>query len=91
MRPARWRRPGLARSLVIVASCVSREPAGFQPADVCTRSTVVTQESSAPQGARTVLTTEEARHLLETMVLAPMRLARLALPHMRAAGGGRRT
>jgi len=32
---------------------------------------------------------EEARHLLETMVLAPMRLARLALPHMRAPGGGR--
>ena len=32
---------------------------------------------------------EEARLLLETMVVAPMRLARLALPHMRAAGGGR--
>src|SRR5881628_2331990 len=31
----------------------------------------------------------EARRLLETMVVAPMRLARLALPHMRAAGGGR--
>src|SRR5207302_10097331 len=26
---------------------------------------------------------------LETMVLAPTRLARLALPHMRTAGGGR--
>jgi NAD(P)-dependent dehydrogenase (short-subunit alcohol dehydrogenase family) len=31
----------------------------------------------------------EARRVLETMVLAPMRLARLAVPHMRAAGGGR--
>ncbi len=32
---------------------------------------------------------DEARQVLETMVLAPMRLARLALPGMRAAGGGR--
>jgi NAD(P)-dependent dehydrogenase (short-subunit alcohol dehydrogenase family) len=32
---------------------------------------------------------DEARHLLETMVIGPARLARLALPHMRAAGGGR--
>jgi len=32
---------------------------------------------------------EEARHQLETMVVAPMRLARLALPHMRGAGQGR--
>jgi NAD(P)-dependent dehydrogenase (short-subunit alcohol dehydrogenase family) len=32
---------------------------------------------------------DEARQQLEAMVLAPMRLARLALPHMRAAGGGR--
>lgn len=31
----------------------------------------------------------EARTLMETMVVAPMRLARLALPFMRAAGGGR--
>ena len=31
----------------------------------------------------------EARAALETMALGPMRLARLALPHMRAAGGGR--
>ena len=31
----------------------------------------------------------EVRDQLETMVVAPMRLARLALPHMRAAGGGR--
>lgn len=32
---------------------------------------------------------DEARGLLETMVVAPARLARLAAPHMRAAGGGR--
>ncbi len=31
---------------------------------------------------------EEARRILETMVIAPARLARLALPSMRAAGGG---
>ncbi|MCU0267643.1 MAG: SDR family NAD(P)-dependent oxidoreductase [Acidimicrobiales bacterium] len=32
---------------------------------------------------------DEARAVFEVMTLAPMRLARLALPHMRAAGGGR--
>lgn len=32
---------------------------------------------------------DEARALLETMVVAPMRLARLALPAMRAQGSGR--
>jgi NAD(P)-dependent dehydrogenase (short-subunit alcohol dehydrogenase family) len=32
---------------------------------------------------------DEAQALLETMVVAPMRLARLALPHMRREGGGR--
>lgn len=32
---------------------------------------------------------DEIRHQLETMVVAPMRLARLSLPHMRAAGEGR--
>ena len=32
---------------------------------------------------------DEARLALETMVVAPMRLARLALPHMRARGEGR--
>jgi NAD(P)-dependent dehydrogenase (short-subunit alcohol dehydrogenase family) len=31
----------------------------------------------------------DARLALETMVLGPMRLARLAIPHMRAQGGGR--
>jgi NAD(P)-dependent dehydrogenase (short-subunit alcohol dehydrogenase family) len=32
---------------------------------------------------------DEARAALETMVVAPMRFARLALPHMREQGGGR--
>ena len=32
---------------------------------------------------------EEARTAFETMVLGPMRLARLAIPHMRDQGGGR--
>jgi len=32
---------------------------------------------------------EDARNLLETMVLAPTRLARLCIPHMRANGWGR--
>ena len=32
---------------------------------------------------------DDARAAVETMVRAPMRLSRLAIPHMRAAGGGR--
>jgi NAD(P)-dependent dehydrogenase (short-subunit alcohol dehydrogenase family) len=32
---------------------------------------------------------DDAREALETMVLGPMRLARLAVPHMRDQGGGR--
>ncbi len=32
---------------------------------------------------------DEARRILEIMVVAPMRLARLAIPHQRARGGGR--
>ena len=40
-------------------------------------------------GAVEDVSDEEARAALETMVLAPMRLARLALPHMRRRGEGR--
>ncbi|MFN2591155.1 MAG: SDR family oxidoreductase [Actinomycetota bacterium] len=40
-------------------------------------------------GAVEDVTDDEARLALETMVLAPMRLSRLAVPHMRARGGGR--
>ena len=32
---------------------------------------------------------DDARHIVETMLIAPVRLARLALPHQRAAGSGR--
>jgi NAD(P)-dependent dehydrogenase (short-subunit alcohol dehydrogenase family) len=40
-------------------------------------------------GAIEDVTDDEARDAIETMVLAPMRLARLALPHMRKRGEGR--
>jgi NAD(P)-dependent dehydrogenase (short-subunit alcohol dehydrogenase family) len=40
-------------------------------------------------GAIEDVTDDEARAALETMVLAPVRLARLAIPHMRERGEGR--
>ncbi|HXQ61674.1 MAG TPA: SDR family NAD(P)-dependent oxidoreductase [Acidimicrobiales bacterium] len=40
-------------------------------------------------GAIEDVSDDEARRQLETMVVAPMRLARLALPHMTAVGEGR--
>jgi NAD(P)-dependent dehydrogenase (short-subunit alcohol dehydrogenase family) len=40
-------------------------------------------------GAIEDVTDEEAAHALETMAIAPLRLARLALPHMREQSGGR--
>ena len=40
-------------------------------------------------GAIEDVTDEEAHHLFETMVFAPMRLSQLVLPAMRAAGRGR--
>jgi NAD(P)-dependent dehydrogenase (short-subunit alcohol dehydrogenase family) len=40
-------------------------------------------------GAIEDVSDREARRQLETMVIAPMRLARLALPHMRSEGQGR--
>ena len=50
---------------------------------------VVNNAGYSGMGAIEDTTDEQARHQLETMVVAPMRLARLALPHMRAAGEGR--
>jgi NAD(P)-dependent dehydrogenase (short-subunit alcohol dehydrogenase family) len=50
---------------------------------------VVNNAGYSGLGAIEDVTDEEARHQLETMVIAPMRLARLALPHMREAGEGR--
>jgi NAD(P)-dependent dehydrogenase (short-subunit alcohol dehydrogenase family) len=40
-------------------------------------------------GALDDVPVDEARRQFETIVFAPMRLARLALPHMRRGGGGR--
>ena len=40
-------------------------------------------------GAVEDIADDEARAALETMTIAPIRLARLGLPHMRAQGGGR--
>jgi NAD(P)-dependent dehydrogenase (short-subunit alcohol dehydrogenase family) len=40
-------------------------------------------------GAMEDVSDDEARQQFETMVLAPLRLARLALPYMRSTGGGR--
>ncbi len=50
---------------------------------------IVNNAGYSGMGAIEDTTDEDARHQLETMVVAPMRLARLALPHMRSASGGR--
>lgn len=61
-------------------------------ADVVARFTpwgLVNNAGFSVTGALEDIGDDEARHALETMVVAPVRLARLALPAMRAAGGGR--
>ena len=50
---------------------------------------VVNNAGYSITGAIEDVTDSEARAALETMVLAPMRLARLAIPHMRERGEGR--
>ncbi|HZT65333.1 MAG TPA: SDR family oxidoreductase [Acidimicrobiales bacterium] len=50
---------------------------------------VVNNAGYSATGAIEDVDDEEARQAFETMVLAPMRMARLALPHMRQGGGGR--
>lgn len=50
---------------------------------------IVNNAGYSATGAIEDIDDDEAHRVLETMVLAPMRLARLALPHMRKAGGGR--
>jgi NAD(P)-dependent dehydrogenase (short-subunit alcohol dehydrogenase family) len=50
---------------------------------------LVNNAGYALSGAVEDVTDEEARDVLETMVLAPARLARLVLPVMRERGGGR--
>ncbi len=50
---------------------------------------LVNNAGYALTGAIEDVSDAEARHLFETMVFAPMRLARLALPNMREQGRGR--
>jgi NAD(P)-dependent dehydrogenase (short-subunit alcohol dehydrogenase family) len=50
---------------------------------------VVNNAGYSNMGAVEDVSDEEARNQLEAMVIAPMRLARLALPHMREQCGGR--
>jgi NAD(P)-dependent dehydrogenase (short-subunit alcohol dehydrogenase family) len=50
---------------------------------------LVNNAGYAQSGAVTEVADDDARAQLETLVLAPVRLARLAVPHMRASGGGR--
>ena len=50
---------------------------------------VVNNAGYSGMGAVEDIPDEEVRDQLEAMVVAPIRLARLALPHMRAQGGGR--
>jgi len=50
---------------------------------------VVNNAGYSASGAVEDVSDAEARAAMETMVLAPMRLARLALPHMRERGEGR--
>ena len=53
-----------------------------------TLSALVNNAGYALTGAVEEVDDDDARHLLETMVVAPARLARLAIPVMRAGGGG---
>ncbi len=58
-------------------------------ADVGTLHGLVNNAGYGLTGAIEDVPDDEARQVLETMVVAPMRLARLAIPAMRVAGGGR--
>lgn len=50
---------------------------------------LVNNAGVAASGAVEDVSDDDARLAFETMVLAPMRLARFAIPHMRGQGGGR--
>ena len=50
---------------------------------------IVNNAGYSGMGAVEDVSDREALHQLQTMVVGPIRLSRLALPHMRAAGGGR--
>jgi NAD(P)-dependent dehydrogenase (short-subunit alcohol dehydrogenase family) len=68
---------------------VSDADAGAAVIDEHRPDALVNNAGFSVTGAVEDVTDDEARAAFETMVLAPMRLARLALPHMRARRWGR--
>jgi NAD(P)-dependent dehydrogenase (short-subunit alcohol dehydrogenase family) len=89
-----------AEAVVVAAkeAGVDVEPVVFDvtDADACAAAVerirpyaVVNNAGYSNIGAIEDVSDDEARHQLETMVVAPMRLSRLALPHMRARRNGR--
>jgi NAD(P)-dependent dehydrogenase (short-subunit alcohol dehydrogenase family) len=68
---------------------VSDPAAGERVIDELRPDALVNNAGYSVIGAIEDVTDDEARAALDTMVLAPMRLARLALPHMRDRGAGR--
>jgi len=84
---------GVARSLGLTLETAILD---VTDADACERvvrkyrpTVIVSNAGYSVTGAVEDVGDDEARSALETMVVAPMRLARLALPHMRAAHDGR--
>ena len=68
---------------------VTDEPAGSAVIDEYRPDALVNNAGFSITGAIEDVTDDEARFAFETMVLAPMRLARLSAPHMREQGWGR--
>lgn len=68
---------------------VTDEEAGAAVIDEYQPDALVNNAGFSITGAIEDVTDDEARFAFETMVLAPMRLARLSVPHMRATGWGR--
>lgn len=68
---------------------VTDEEAGAAVVDEYRPDVVVNNAGFSITGAIEDVTDDEARFAFETMVLAPMRLARLSVPHMRDSGWGR--
>ena len=68
---------------------VTDESAGTAVVDEYRPDALVNNAGFSITGAIEDVTDDEARFAFETMVLAPMRLARLSAPHMRERGWGR--
>ncbi len=68
---------------------VTDEQAGAAVVDEYRPDALVNNAGFSITGAIEDVTDDEARFAFETMVLAPMRLARLSAPHMRERGWGR--